>query len=110
MDNEILGMCERVLRGIEVSDDTLAVDLIEEVGPGGNFIAESHTVMHMMDEFFNPSLADRLLYDEWKKSGSLTMKDRARQKLRELMKSPHPRYISEVEERKIRSKFPGIQG
>jgi trimethylamine--corrinoid protein Co-methyltransferase len=64
MDNEILGMCERVLRGIEVTDDTLAVDLIENVGPGGNFITEGHTVMNMMDEFFDPSLADRTLYEE----------------------------------------------
>jgi trimethylamine--corrinoid protein Co-methyltransferase len=108
MDNEILGMCDRVLRGIEVTDDTLAIDLIEEVGPGGNFIAESHTVMHMMDEFFNPTLADRNLYDEWSKSGRQTMKDRARQKLRELMDSPHNPHITGEEEKRIRSRFPGI--
>jgi trimethylamine--corrinoid protein Co-methyltransferase len=110
MDNEILGMCERVLRGIEVSDETLAVDLIEKVGPGGNFIAEDHTVMNMMNEFYEPNLANRTLYDEWISSGRLSMKDRARQKLEELMASHNPNYIEEAVDKQIRSKFPEIQG
>jgi trimethylamine--corrinoid protein Co-methyltransferase len=59
MDNEILGMCDRVLKGIEVNEDTLAKDLIMEKGPGGNYLAEKHTVEHMRDEFFFPKLANR---------------------------------------------------
>ncbi|MFC1739326.1 trimethylamine methyltransferase family protein [Planctomycetota bacterium] len=59
MDNEILGMCQRVLKGIEVSDDTLAVDLMVEKGPGKDFLAEEHTVRHMRNEFFVPRLANR---------------------------------------------------
>jgi len=59
MDDEILGMCQRVLRGIEVSDDTLAMELMIEKGPGGNFMAEKHTVRHMREEFFFPKLANR---------------------------------------------------
>lgn len=59
MDNEILGMCQRVLRGIEVNDETLAVDLMMEKGPAKDFLAEHHTVQHMRDEFFVPSLANR---------------------------------------------------
>lgn len=109
MDNELLGMCERVLRGIEVTEETLAVDLIEKVGPGGNYITQAHTVLNMMDEFYDPSLADRTLYEEWISSGRLTMKDRARQKLDELMASHNPCYIGETEEKEIRSRFPEIQ-
>ncbi len=59
MDNEILGMCQRVLRGIEVNDDTLATALIIEKGPGEDFLAEKHTVQHMRGEFFSPRLANR---------------------------------------------------
>lgn len=59
MDNEILGMCQRVLRGIEVNNDTLAVDLMIRKGPGKDFLAEEHTVRYMRDEFFTPSLANR---------------------------------------------------
>jgi len=109
MDNEILGMCERVLRGIEVNDETLAVDLIEHVGPGGNFLTEAHTVMNMMDEFYEPDLADRTLYDEWVSSGRNTIKERAREKLEALMSSHHPRYITEELEKDIKAKFSNIQ-
>jgi len=59
VDNEILGMCQRVLRGIEVNDETLAADLIVEKGPGKDFTAEEHTVRHMRSEFFVPQLANR---------------------------------------------------
>jgi trimethylamine--corrinoid protein Co-methyltransferase len=59
IDDEILGMCQRVLRGIEVDDETLAVELMIEKGPGEAFVAEEHTVRHMRQEFFMPRLANR---------------------------------------------------
>jgi len=59
VDNEILGMCQRVLRGIEVTDETLAADLIIEKGPSDHFMADGHTLSHMHDEFFMPQLANR---------------------------------------------------
>jgi trimethylamine--corrinoid protein Co-methyltransferase len=59
MDNEILGMCQRVLRGIEVNDDTLATEMMIEKGPGQDFLTEEHTIRHMRDEFFFPELANR---------------------------------------------------
>ena len=59
IDNEILGMCRRVLGGIEVNDDTLALALLIEKGPGKDYLAEEHTVRHMRDEFFVPRLANR---------------------------------------------------
>jgi trimethylamine--corrinoid protein Co-methyltransferase len=58
-DNEILGMCQRVLRGIEVSDETLATDLMIEKGPGSDYLAEEHTVRHMRGEFYMPKLSNR---------------------------------------------------
>lgn len=59
VDDEILGMCQRVLRGIEVNDETLATDLLIRKGPGQDFLAEEHTVTHMRGEFFLPRLASR---------------------------------------------------
>jgi trimethylamine--corrinoid protein Co-methyltransferase len=59
LDNETLGMCQRVLRGIEVNDETLATDLLIRKGPGQDFLAEEHTVTHMRGEFFEPRLASR---------------------------------------------------
>jgi trimethylamine--corrinoid protein Co-methyltransferase len=71
MDNEILGMCQRVLRGIEVTDETLATDLMVEKGPGEDFMAEEHTLRHMREEFFVPELANR------QKRGSMSPGDNA---------------------------------
>jgi len=59
MDNEILGMCQRVLRGIEVNDETLATELLIEKGPGEDFLTEEHTLRFMRSEFFTPRLANR---------------------------------------------------
>ncbi len=65
MDDEILGMCDRVLEGIEVSDETLALELILGKGPGQDFLAEPHTVEHMRREFFVPRLANRRKRAAW---------------------------------------------
>ena len=59
LDNEILGMCQRVLRGIEVNDETLATDLMIDKGPGKDFLSDEHTVKYMRQEFFMPALANR---------------------------------------------------
>jgi len=59
IDNEILGMCQRVLRGIEVNDDTLATELMIEKGPGKDYLVEQHTIEHMRDEFFVPEITNR---------------------------------------------------
>ena len=59
VDNEILGMCQRVLRGVEVNDDTLGTEMMIRKGPGEDYLVEEHTVTHMRGEFFNPKLANR---------------------------------------------------
>jgi trimethylamine--corrinoid protein Co-methyltransferase len=59
IDNEILGMSQRVLRGIEVSDDTLGTEMMIRKGPGEDYLVEEHTVNHMRGEFFMPKLANR---------------------------------------------------
>jgi trimethylamine--corrinoid protein Co-methyltransferase len=59
LDNEILGMCQRVLRGIEVTNETLALDVILSKEPGQDYIGESHTRQHMRTEFYGPKLANR---------------------------------------------------
>lgn len=65
LDNEILGMCQRVLRGIEVNDETLAADLMIQKGPGKDFMVEDHTLRHMREEFFVPELANRNKRESW---------------------------------------------
>ncbi len=92
MDNEILGMAQRVLRGIEVNDDTLAADLIIEKGPAQDFLAEEHTLKYMRDEFYYPRLANREHVTNYRKEDSAM----ARAK----------KFIKDIKESKPESKLP----
>lgn len=109
IDNEIIGMCQRVLKGIEVNDETLAVDLIEKVGPGGNFLSEMHIVENMRGEFFENPLADRTLYEQWKSNGKKDILKRAREKLEDILATHAPLAIDKKIDEQIRSEFPEIK-
>ncbi|MBE0481772.1 MAG: trimethylamine methyltransferase family protein [Dehalococcoidia bacterium] len=112
IDDEIIGMVQRLLAGIRVTEDTLGVDVIDQVGPGGNFIMEDHTVNHMMDEFFYPNLSIRYNLDIWEERGCPDMLSRAGEAVREILSDPEgrgkglldPDLVSE-----IKKTFPGIR-
>jgi trimethylamine--corrinoid protein Co-methyltransferase len=55
IDNDILGMAMRVVRGIQVDDESLALNVIDQVGPGGHYLMADHTLRHMRSEFYYPS-------------------------------------------------------
>jgi len=77
IDNEILGMVMRAVEGIRVDDDTLAFDLIKQVGPGGNFVSTKHTRRFMRSEHYQPTLSDRDNRDEWEAGGKKTTWEKA---------------------------------
>ncbi len=79
LDDEIIGAVLRVLDGIRITPDTLAVDEICTVGPGGNYLASDHTVRNMRDELFMPQTAVRVNYGVWEREGSQGSVERARQ-------------------------------
>jgi trimethylamine--corrinoid protein Co-methyltransferase len=60
IDNEIARGVRRALRGFEVNAETLAVDVIREIGPNGNFMAHDHTLRHLRDEVLATKMFDRL--------------------------------------------------
>lgn len=77
IDNEILRYVRRYLRGIEVTDETLAVDLTREVGISGSFLDTDHTLMHFRSEFFEPSILFRKRRPDWVEAGQKTLRDAA---------------------------------
>ena len=85
IDNEVIGMVHRILAGINVNEDTLAFDVIQQVGPGGNFVAEDHTIEHMMDEFFYPELSVRCSFDIWEEQGQPDMLRRAKETVNRIL-------------------------
>jgi trimethylamine--corrinoid protein Co-methyltransferase len=70
MDNEIIGLCRRAVRGIQVNEETVAINLIKEVGIGGDFLAKRHTLHKMKDEQSYPSIISRDMRGNWVKKGS----------------------------------------
>lgn len=90
IDNECAGYMKRVLRGFEVNDETLAFDLIKEVGIGGTFIDRDHTVLHMRKEHYFPDLFNRDPYSIWKKKGALSLEEKARIRLKEILAKHYP--------------------
>lgn len=69
IDDEIVSMCRRVLRGIKVNDETLAVDLIRSVGPGKDFLGQKHTRQMQHQELVKARLFDRRMRGGWLKRG-----------------------------------------
>ncbi len=106
IDDEIIGMCCRVLRGIEVDPEHLALEAIEAVGPGGNFMTSPHTLAHMRSEFFNGNgVTDSSNRDRWGKEGSLDARTRAREMARKLISGKPVSYLPGEVEQAIRGKF-----
>jgi len=85
IDNEILGMIMRAVEGIRVNDDTLAFDLISQVGPGGNFVSAKHTRHYMRSEHYQPSLSDRDSRQDWEAKGRKSTYDRAAEKVPQII-------------------------
>lgn len=93
IDNEMIGMVERAIRGIEVDDNNLALDVIRRVGPDGNYLMEEHTQMNFRKEHFIPKLADRDKRDIWENNGKKEMKDKARDMAKAILAKHKPREI-----------------
>jgi trimethylamine--corrinoid protein Co-methyltransferase len=87
MDDEICGMVKRIRKGYEVNPDTLALDVIKEVGPGGHFLDKDHTFEHFKSEFYFPALFDRDNFDSWQSKGSPQCIETAHKKYQDILAS-----------------------
>ncbi len=88
MDCEIFNIVHKIMSGIPVDDETLALEAITAVGPGGNFLAQKHTRVHMR-EVFLPQFMDRRPYNEWEQKGD-GARDWALARAREILASHQP--------------------
>lgn len=109
IDNDSVGMALRAVKGVTVNKETLAVDIIEEVGPGGHFLDHEHTVKHVRDEFYFPQIADRQQRMVWEKGGSKDAFTRAHEEARRLLEEHQPLGFSEDVEKMLREKYKDIK-
>jgi trimethylamine--corrinoid protein Co-methyltransferase len=87
--DEMLGWLAHFIRGVDVSDEALAVDLIDEVGPDGQFLDKEHTLAHFRERWY-PTLVDRNNYDGWQAKGGTTLAERATQRVEKILAEHHP--------------------
>ena len=95
MQHEIMGFVERLARGVEINDETLALDVITEVGAGGTFMDQEHTARHMRDDVWYPKLLDRQFWGAWVESGKTTMADRCRAEKERILREHRPEPLPE---------------
>jgi trimethylamine--corrinoid protein Co-methyltransferase len=108
IDDDINGSIMRTVRGIEVTDETLSVDLIDEIcGPNGegHYLGTQQSLNLMNTEYYYPHTGDRQRRDDWEVGGSLDMRERARRKAREILKSHQPQRIPPDVDAAIRERF-----
>jgi trimethylamine--corrinoid protein Co-methyltransferase len=93
--NEVVGAVSRFMEGVEVSEETLALDVIDGVGPGGHFLGEMHTVRHFRENWY-PRLYDRRNRADWEAGGRLTLGDRARAQVQQILETHQPPPLDEA--------------
>jgi len=107
IDNDMLGAVLRTVRGIEVSDETLSLDVIEQVVHGeGHFLRTAQTLGLMRTEYEYPALADRRTPGEWEADGSPDIRRQAGERVRQILATHYPEYIDPAIDRKVRETFP----
>lgn len=95
MDNEIFKMVKKVIGGIEVSDEKMALDVIHEVGPGGQFVSHEHTYNNFRSEQSQSKLIDRNNRTGWLNSGGKSMTERAYEEANAILDSYKPEPLPE---------------
>jgi len=100
-DHEICGMIHRILQGIDVSDASLGIDVIEKVGPGGHFLNQLHTLSNFQKEHFIPKLCDRDSHESWIAGGRAGMLDNAGRIVREILSGHQPKPLDPEAEKDL---------
>ena len=107
IDNDMMGMALRLVRGIEVTDETLAVEDIERAVFGeGHFLGRPQTLELMQSEYLYPEIGDRRTPNEWEVGGHPTIYALAHEKVNAILSSHYPEYIDPKADAAIREKFP----
>ncbi len=100
MCDEIVSYVKQIIRGFEIDRERMAVDLMRKIGPGGNYLAEKHTVKYFRTELWEPKHLNRDNPDTWEQNGAVRYGDRVRQKALSILATYQPKAIStEVQSR-----------
>ena len=101
IDNDIVGMVKRVIQGIDVTDDTMAVDIIKQAHEIKDFLHQKHTIQYMRRQS-KPTLIDRTTRGTWEAKGSKDLTQRAREEARRIIKTHQPEPLSDDVKKTLR--------
>ena len=106
IDNDMLGLINRTVRGIEITPETLSTDVIKDVVRGvGHFLGHEQTLSMMQTEYTYPIIGDRQSPDDWMDAGAERATDRAHRWVTETLKNHRPTHLSPEIDAKIRDRF-----
>ena len=88
--DEYLCLNRKILAGIEVTPETLAVDVVRAVGPGGDFLAHRHTAKNVRKGQWRPTIINRQGHVRWEEEGGLDLREKARRKALEILEAHQP--------------------
>jgi trimethylamine--corrinoid protein Co-methyltransferase len=93
--DEYLSLNRRIFAGVEVTPETLAVDTIRQVGPGGDFLSSRHTAKHVRTAQWRPTIINRQGYVRWQEEGGLDLREKARRKALKLLETHQPEPLAD---------------
>jgi trimethylamine--corrinoid protein Co-methyltransferase len=108
IDDEIALMLKRLKRGLEFSEESMALEVISKVGPGGNFMMEETTMKWMKTASLLTRIADRDAREVWQKKGALDAQARGWQRAHQILSRPNPAVLSTELDERIKAEFPGL--
>jgi len=100
LTNELVDLVDNLIKGIEINQDTLMLDEIHKVGPGGHFLNTDKTLKRFQD-FWYPSLLDRNNRPEWLASGGTSLGQRLNSKVKEIIREHQPEPLDPEKKRKV---------
>ena len=102
--DETIDQIRRMLRGIPTDGESLALDVIDTVGPGGHFLTEAHTSKHLRTTQWRPTLLSRWGHDAWVGAGELPLRERARARVLEILRDHKTSPLPPDKDREIRDR------
>jgi trimethylamine--corrinoid protein Co-methyltransferase len=106
--NEMAGMVKRMVEGIRIDEESIALDVIRRVGPGGEYVTDEHTLHHFRSEFFFPTVGDRRNRTNWLEAGGIDTSERAWNMARKIWAEHEPRRLEPDIVKRIKAEFPEI--
>lgn len=104
MTDEIVAIVRRIMRGVTVDAETIMLDLIEKVGPAGNFMTEARSAKLCRQEIWLPGLMDRNPHTIWEQKGGKSMEERVTRRLQHILETHRPEPLSSI----VREQIDGI--